>query len=117
MTKATPENMIEQREWGCNKCFCTFESQSHFDEHLKTMCRKSRPMSVDEIVATWLKANGYDGLMQEDGECGCLVSDLALCGEEHGSCVAGHKEPCNKDCSHDYQRDDEAWHITTMRPK
>jgi len=37
----------------------------------------------------WLTDNGYDGLYAE--ECGCIVGDLAPCGEPCSfGCRAGH---------------------------
>ena len=49
-------------------------------------------MNVNEIIKSWLTTYGYDGLCNPDMECGCLVSDLAPCGEVDGlGCVAGHK--------------------------
>lgn len=47
-------------------------------------------MTVIEIVAEWLKANGYDGLVDVIGECACLIDDLIPCDCEHiESCQAG----------------------------
>lgn len=54
-------------------------------------------MTVREIVAEWLKNNGYDGLMSTWSGCACLIDDLAPCDYEHNSmenlnsiyCVAG----------------------------
>ena len=37
--------------------------------------------TVKIIVADWLKANGFDGLCNPDAGCGCLIGDLAPCGE------------------------------------
>jgi hypothetical protein len=34
-------------------------------------------MTVKDIVAKWLKENGYDGLARED--CGCQLDDLFAC--------------------------------------
>jgi len=49
-------------------------------------------MNVNEIIKSWLTTYGYDGLCNPDMECGCLVSDLAPCGEVDGlGCVAGYK--------------------------
>lgn len=51
-------------------------------------------MNVIDIVAQYLKDNGYDGLVEETSECGCELSDLMPCGEGCGQgCRAGHKEP------------------------
>lgn len=36
-------------------------------------------MTVKEIVAKWLKDNGFDGLY-ECGECACKLGDIAPCG-------------------------------------
>lgn len=58
-------------------------------------------LTVLEIVEAHLRANGYDGLVSEDRECACLVSDLAPCGEMMETCVAGYRVPCY--CGeHDY---------------
>ena len=50
--------------------------------------------AVKEIVRLWLEANGYDGLFNENGECGCTLDDLAPCGEMSGDCRAGYKVTC-----------------------
>jgi len=34
---------------------------------------------VIEIVKAHLEANGFDGLVAVDAECGCLCDDLAPC--------------------------------------
>ncbi len=36
-------------------------------------------MNVKEITEQYLKANGYDGLYNENGECGCERGDLMPC--------------------------------------
>jgi hypothetical protein len=38
----------------------------------------------------WLMARGYDGLYTKD--CGCLIADLAPCGEGTDSCCPGYKQ-------------------------
>ncbi|GAB1534393.1 hypothetical protein ADMFC3_00240 [Geovibrio sp. ADMFC3] len=49
-------------------------------------------MTVREIVAEWLKNNGYDGLVDIEGECVCLIEDLIPCDCEHiESCQAGKR--------------------------
>ena len=48
--------------------------------------------TVKEIVAGYLKANGYDGLWNEWGECGCTVDALIPCiGDSCDDCRAGYK--------------------------
>ena len=43
------------------------------------------------IVSDWLKANGYDGLVNYDGECGCPIGDLMPC--ENSIAGLGDCEP------------------------
>ena len=50
--------------------------------------------AVKEIVACWLKDNGYDGLYNNDGDCACTIDDLAPCGELSQDCYAGYKIDC-----------------------
>lgn len=47
-------------------------------------------MEMREIVATWLKANGYDGLVAQNRECGCILDALMLCDAPGAACEAGH---------------------------
>ena len=60
-------------------------------------------MNIREIVAEWLKANGYDGLAGGN-DCGCDLDDLMPCNEIWEDCVAGHKVPCDceGDCEMNY---------------
>jgi hypothetical protein len=50
-------------------------------------------MTVKEIIKQYLKANGYDGLVSDDGDCGCELEDVWPCceGPVEMDCVAGHK--------------------------
>ena len=51
--------------------------------------------TVGDILEAWLRANGYDGLADEYGECGCELADLVPCGGPNTeSCVAGHRIEC-----------------------
>ena len=48
-------------------------------------------IELKKIVAMWLEANGYDGLANEEAECGCEFSDFMPCEEPNIlECVAGH---------------------------
>jgi len=49
-------------------------------------------MNVKQIVLQYLKDNGYDGLANDNGECGCDLEDLMPCGFQDTFCVAAHKE-------------------------
>jgi len=47
-------------------------------------------MTVREMVAERLKADGYDGLRDDWGECACKLEDLMPCG---GDTVVPHEPP------------------------
>ena len=56
-----------------------------------------KQISVIEMVADYLKRNGYDGLY-EPGECACLLEDLAPCDSESVlGCLPGYKTSCPTD--------------------
>ena len=66
------------------------------------MWPKRNPMVID-MVHDSLKAGGYEGLVEECGECACELDDLAPCGEMGESCTAGYKtkicpEGCEPGC-------------------
>ena len=59
---------------------------------------KTNPLVV-QMVERFLRKNGYDGLFQPEGPCGCELGDIAPCGQIGGDCEAGYKVPgCNSDC-------------------
>ncbi len=47
-------------------------------------------MRVIEIVKAHLVANGFDGLVSSNGECGCKADDLAPCGDVQSGCEGGY---------------------------
>lgn len=51
---------------------------------------------VIEIVRKYLIENEYDGLMNDNGECGCELSDLEPCGEMSSRCKAAYKHPSDE---------------------
>ena len=67
-------------------------------------------MNVQKIVADWLKAHGYDGLLSETGACACRLADLMPCEEPGVDCLAGHEEPCPGEPT-DYCEGDCTFHI------
>ena len=53
------------------------------------------PTNVKDIVADYLKANGYDGLYNGDAECGCDLADLFPCECMNAHvCRPGYKKLC-----------------------
>ncbi len=49
-------------------------------------------MNVKEIVSDYILKNGYEGLFNEDSDCGCEIDDFMPCSD--GMCVecqAGYK--------------------------
>jgi hypothetical protein len=50
-------------------------------------------MTIKEIIEKHLRDNGFDGLFNADGECGCELDDLVPCGGECGllECEPGYK--------------------------
>ena len=59
-------------------------------------------MEVEKIVEAWLKDHGYDGLFSSDGECGCVIGELAPCMEIKGDCCAGYQAPCDPMAGFDF---------------
>ena len=43
-------------------------------------------MRALDIVAEYLRQNGFDGLCHEATECGCKLADLQPCGEMFADC-------------------------------
>ncbi|MGY5852438.1 MAG: hypothetical protein RTU92_02600 [Candidatus Thorarchaeota archaeon] len=72
---------------------------------------KKSSLNVGEIVAEYLKKNGFDGLVEEDGECGCELDDLFPCQNEGALfCQAGYKVDC--DCGENCE-----FHISIIKPE
>lgn len=53
-----------------------------------------------EIIKDYLIANGYDGLVCIEGECGCELDDFNACGEDLCGCQPSYvwRNAC-KDCT------------------
>ena len=55
--------------------------------------------TVKEIVEKFLREKGYDGLYNDDIECGCHLGDLIPCQSEGIEyCKAGKLVPCDGTC-------------------
>lgn len=48
-------------------------------------------MTCLDIIIEYLKAHGFDGLVNEDLECGCVLEDLQPCASDMSECKPGHK--------------------------
>ena len=46
---------------------------------------------VIEIIKAHLVANGFDGLVAVDSECGCLRDDLVPCSSDCSMCEPGYR--------------------------
>jgi len=66
-------------------------------------------MDVKEIIKQYLINNGYDGLANTEGECGCTLEDYHACGEYMHECQPAYKwEDACLECEHhcdDYDED------------
>lgn len=69
---------------------------------------KKPTMTLIQIVRKYLKTNGYDGLYNSDGQCGCKLSDLMPCDNPGKGCKPGYLAPC--DCG------EHNWHIQGKKP-
>jgi hypothetical protein len=47
-------------------------------------------MNISGLLQQYLVDNGYDGLVSQDGECGCLLDDLFPCDEPDGRCCPAY---------------------------
>jgi hypothetical protein len=54
-------------------------------------------MELKDIVRDYLIKNGFDGLFNQDNECGCLRDELMVCDEPSPFCAPGYKRKPRKD--------------------
>ena len=69
-------------------------------------------MNIREIIKQYLEQNGYDGLCDESGECGCYVEDLFIC---HGSFNWNEVSTCKPGYLH--KNEDGSYGIGEYRPE
>lgn len=48
-------------------------------------------MRCIEVIKEYLEKNGFDGLYNNDNECGCELPDLAPCMNDISQCEVGYK--------------------------
>ena len=70
-------------------------------------------MDAREIIATWLREHGYDGLFNP-GVCGCLIDDLIPCDGPCSNCEAGYKADAEPDS--EFYDGPGSWVIQRERP-
>ena len=51
-------------------------------------------MKGEDIVKSYLVANGYDGLYNDMGECACTIDNFAPCEGVCSECKPGYKFDC-----------------------
>lgn len=73
-------------------------------------------MNVYEIIQDWLTDNGFDGLYNEELNCGCEISNLAPCDFLCTDCEAGYKVLCTEKCEHEFEFKPGNWHIQKSKP-
>lgn len=64
-------------------------------------------MTVWRIVSEYLIGNGYDGLYNDEGECGCNIENIVECDEIKSNCNPGYQSKC--DCG------DHLYHIGSKK--
>jgi len=54
-------------------------------------------MTIIEITRAYLVANGYDGLVSQCADCGCLADELAPCCSDISQCEPGYRGVMEED--------------------
>ena len=71
-------------------------------------------MNTKLMVEEWLTTHKYDGLCNTEVPCGCLLGDLAPCGDINGDCRPGYREEVDSETACGCDGQGEAhWHVTT----
>lgn len=68
--------------------------------------------TVQEIVAAYLRMNGYDGLFNEWSQCACKPDEFMPCDGQVDQCKPGYEVICNG-CDLD---DEPHFHIMAKKP-
>ncbi len=74
-------------------------------------------MTVTDIIKAYLQAHGYDGLVSEYRECGCVLDDLVPCDQDPSHCEPGYKVDCTPECDHDPGYEPGNWHVQIDKPE
>jgi len=57
---------------------------------------------VTNMVREYLLLRGADGLVSSGRECGCLLEDLAPCGDMGHDCLAARRRNCPRGSEYDF---------------
>jgi len=80
---------------------------------MRTRGRQTQMATVRDIVTAYLVANGYDGLLEPYGECGCVLDDLMTCvgwrDHDETECEPAYRTDCNCEEEHEF-------HMVTTKP-
>lgn len=55
-------------------------------------------MQMKDIIKDFLIKNGFDGLLNNDLDCGCELDDLLPCDWHCGDCIPGYKTMEDGEC-------------------
>lgn len=88
------------RKWGL------MNSKQNIQKPQELASQVERFVSCGEMVRIYLEQNGYDGLCEKDGVCGCVLEDLMPCDGDYAmACEAGYEVkyknndcPCGEGC-------------------
>ncbi len=64
--------------------------------------RMGKEVEIKGIIEAYLKENGFDGLYNQEMECGCELSDLMDCDGPSPFCIGGYKRKPNEDEDQDF---------------
>ena len=60
--------------------------------------------TVKDIIEHFLIRNKFDGLMDDDCECACIIDDFMPCEPNEGilNCRPGYRQPCDCEEQHSF---------------
>lgn len=74
---------------------------------MKASIRKTIPG-----LKSYMEKHGYTGLFHYREGCGCLINDLAPCGEDHSNCELGWRVDPTPEEAHEFE-----FMVTNKKPK
>lgn len=80
----------------CGDCSLS-HPRSAIESIMDFICDTKRPSDVHGILVAYLEANGYDGLVNPDLGCGCVLGKLRPCESSCIDCSPAYI--CSRQCS------------------